>query len=403
MNGSFVVDGGDLASAVHYAARWLAGKPMIAAHGGLLFEVVGNTLTVSGFNENATARAFIETDDVDLPKSSFVVAGRLIDQLAATFGDQRVKFEREGSNVAVTVGRGRWTLPAMSEKDYPALPGAAELAGHVDGAALADAVQRVGAAASRDLTLSVPMCGILVQVDEEPEHAGTGRGLDGEWTLTLMATNRYRASQQSIPWVPDPDAAPIGESFLVLASTLLDAAGDFAGDDSVAVGWQEGLASLTTPTRSLVVNTLDKREFPAEGLGGILRSQPPDTVTVRTKGLDMPLRRVGLLLKRADSSTANAAKVIPMQVNLTEGLMTLVATPGSTGGGDEEIDVEYDGPDTSLILNADYLQTVMKTAPGERVTLAFRAGTTKPIIVSADGHPTWRHLLQPLRDLGGKQ
>lgn len=399
MRGSFTVAGAELAAAVHFASKWLVGKPMIAAHGGLLFEVGGNTLTVSGFNENATARARVETDDIGLPKSSFVVAGRLIDQLAATFGDQRVKFEGESTNVTVTVGRGRWTLPTMSEKDYPKLPGQAALAGHVGGAELTDAVQRVAAAASRDLTLSVPMCGILVQFDEELDVPDGGPG----YTLTLMATNRYRAAQQSVQWTPDPVAAPIGDSFLVLASILLDAAGDFVGGEDVAVGWQEGVASLTTSARSLVVNTIDKREFPAEGLGNILGSQPPDRVTVRTGDLDMPLRRVGLLLKRAESSTANAAKVIPMQVNLTKGLMTLVATPGSTGGGDEEIDVEYDGPDTSLILNADYLQTVMKTAPGEQVTLAFRAGTTKPIIISADGHPTWRHLLQPLRDLGGKQ
>jgi DNA polymerase III sliding clamp (beta) subunit (PCNA family) len=399
MNGSFTVAGGELAAAVHYTARWLVGKPTIPAHGGLLFEVSGNTLNIFGFNENATARASVETDDVDLPKHSFVVAGRLIDQLAATFGNQRVKFEREGSIVAVTVGRGRWTLPVMSAKDYPALPGQAALAGHVDGAALADAVRRVGAAASRDVTLKLAHCGILVQFDEELDVPEGGPG----HTLTLMATNRYRAAKQSVPWRPDPENAPIGEAMLILASVLGDAADAFAGPDEVAIGWENGVASMTTPWRSLVVRTLDARDFPAEGLAGILGTQPSDTVTLRAKDLDLPLRRLGVLLKRTGSTAENAAKVMPVQVTLTDGTLTLVAPLGTSGGGDEDIDVEYDGPATSLILNSEYLHTVMQTAPGEQVTLAFRAGTTKPIIISSDGHPTWRHLLQPLRNLGGEQ
>lgn len=397
MRGSFTVAGSELAAAVKYCARWLTTRPMIPAHGGLLFEVDGDRLNIFGFNENVTARATVEIDASDEPKGAFVVAGRLVDALAAALPKGPVRFEQDGPVVAVTAGRARYTLPAMSEKDYPALPGAAALAGHVDGDELADAVRRVGVAAKREAEKEIAFCGIHVQLDED-----YGFDAEGEqaYTLTLTATDRYRGAKQTIPWRPDAESAPIGDSFLVLASVLGEAVEAFAGAD-VALGVEGGVASLTSPARSLVVGTLDQRGFPAAGLAGILASEPPDLLTVRARDLTDPLKRIGLFIKRPEAAAAAAAHVLPVQIDLAENLLTLIAPQGSTGGGDEEIDVEYDGPPTSMILNATYLQAMLQSAPDETVTLAFRAGQTKPIIVSTPSHPTWRHLLQPLKDLGG--
>ena len=390
MKGSFTAPAGTLAAAVKYAARWIATKPVNPIHGGLMFEIpaFGDRLSIFGFNENATGRASIDVEGD--ATGAFVVSGRLLDQLVATFGDKPVTFEQHDSTIAVSTGRWRGTLPAMSEKDYPALPGQAPLAGYVDGAALADAVRRVGAAASRDLTKQISLCGVHVSFDEDTDFID---GEEGGYTLTLMATDTYHGARQSLLWTPDAERAPLGETTLILASLLVDGVESFVGRHPVELGWQEGVFSLTTPDRSLVVSTLSSEGrdgFPAAGLQPIFDRETTAAFTLRIKDLALPLKRASLLRSR---------EVDVVTLGLSENLMN-IGVAGDMNTGDEEIDVEYDGPETSLMLKSEVMQAALHTAPGDVVTMAFTPGTTKPIVVTSPENPAWRHILVPLRKMG---
>lgn len=397
MRRSFTVAGGELASAVKYTARWLDTKPVIPAHGGLLFEVDGDRLNLFGFNENVTARATVEIDAEGEPKGSFVVAGRLIDQLVATFPDKPITFEQVDSTVVISAGRFRATLPTMPESDYPALPGAAALAGHVDGSALADALHRVGSAASRDLTKQIEKCGIRVSFDEIPVRWYDENNQPGEgYTLTMSATDSIRAGRQSIYWEPaDPhryerDDAVLGEAFLALGATLVDAAESFANHPQVAIGREDGVVSLATPTRSLVVRTLDMAKFPQ--IDAIFDSPTEVSARIKIKNLTMPLKRANLL-KNSETRA--------VRLDFTANLVTVAAGLDSDTGGDEEADVEYSGPDASIWFRSDVLYSALASAPGESVDLAFTPAKfgerVRPAIVTSPTDETWRLIMVPLR------
>jgi DNA polymerase-3 subunit beta len=383
MNGSFKVGGKALAGAVKFAARWLATKPVIPAHGGLLFEVDGDRLSIFGFNENATAKATVEIDASDEPKGGFVVAGRLIDHLAATFGDRPVTIEQSGSNVTLKVGTFRTTLPVLSEQDYPALPGQAALAGYVNGDDLADAIRRVGGAASRDLTMQIALCGLHVSFDED------GTDHDGH-TLTFMATDTYRGARQQVRWEPDDEAAPFGEAFLTMAASMVDACDFFSGSTiPVALGWEDGVVSLTTPTRSLVLRTLKVEDFPAAGLAPIFNSSPSAAATLKVKDLTLPMKRAEVL--------RSASKSDAVTVRLTTNLLTIESERNETGEGDEEVAIAYNGPETSMSFKASVLIAALGSAPSDEVTLSFTPDTFKPAVITSAADPTWRHVLVPLR------
>lgn len=383
MNGSFTVAGAELAAAVKYTARWLTNRPVIPAHGGLLFEVGGNSLHIFGFNENVTARASVETDETELPRDRFVVAGRLMDQLAATFPDKPIRFEREEKSVAVIAPRFRGSLPLMSEKDYPSLPGRGPLAGYVDGAALADAVGRVGVAANRDVTVNLPLCGVWINFDRLATESDS-------CTLTLLTTDRYRAVMQVVPWLPDAGAR-LGGATLIYASALTDAVGAFAGHPKVEIGWEPGVFSLTTPARSLVVTgEFDKAKFPAERLQAILKTAPQVEASLSVKDIAVPLRQADLF--RADQSET-------VRLHFTADLVTVGADAEGRGAGDGEVDIAYDGPEVTLLLNSRYLHAALQSAPADRVSVGFTPGTKKPVFVTSPAAPSWRHMLQPLRAL----
>jgi len=389
MQKSFTVAAGQLAGAVKYTARWLVAKPVIPAHGGLLFEVDGDRLNIFGFNEDVTARATVEIDASEEPKGAFVVAGRLIDQLVATFPDKPITFEQVDSTIVVSAGRFRATLPTMPESDYPALPGAAALAGHVDGSTLADALHRVGTAASRDLTKQIEMCGIRVSFDPDPiafSDTESGETLPA-YTLTMSATDSIRAARQTIYWEADDEGGPIGETFLALGATLVDAAEAFANHPQVAIGWEDGVVSLTTPTRSLVVRTLDVAKFPH--LDAIFEAKTEVSARIRIKDLTMPLKRADLLKNRETNA---------VRLDFASDMVTIAAGLDSDTGGDEEADVEYDGPETSIWFRSDVLHSALASAPGEFVDLAFTSGmVVRPAVVTSPTDETWRLIMVPLR------
>lgn len=383
---AFTVPAGQLAPAVHYTARWLHAKPVVPAYGGILFEVVESALAISGFGENVTARAFLDLDSFEFGhEDAFVLSGRLLDGLVGTFPTKPVTFEREGSAVVVTCGSWRGTLPVMSANDYPPLPGTCTLAGHVDGDDLADAVQRVAVAASRDLTKEIPLAGLHIEFTEYER--------DGDPpVLTLTCTDRYRGARYALPWSPGHDAAPIGESSLPYAAVLNDAVDAFTGGE-VAVGWEGHALSLATPTRSLVMRVMGKQEmngFPAAGMQAMCFRPTLASARLRVADLAQPLKTAKQLVNREFE-----------RVRLTFRHDTLIVTAAQdeVGQGDEEIAISYEGEDTQMLVKLPLFQSALSTAPGDVVDLAFDPGGFKPAIITAPADPAWRFIVSPLREM----
>lgn len=388
MNGKFTAPARALPSAVKFAAKWVEAKPNVPIYGGLMFRVARGSLTIAGMNENVTARASVPVEgDAD---GAFVVAGRLIDQLAATFADKPVTFEQHDSIVTVTCGSWRGTLPAMSEDDYPTLPQQAMLAGTVDGQTLADAVHRIAGATARNSDRGAAFMGLHVSFDDEtPEGVAAG---DGAGSLTMTATDGYRATRQSIAWTPDPDGAPIGESALPLAASIADAVDGFVGLDPVAIGYDAGsrgaVLSLTTPARSIVVRTLGD---PFPDTRGFFAAQPVHVATVRRADLILPLKRAGVL---------DSGDYPTVTLRFSPDLISLAAGMAERGDGEDEVEgVTYDGPEFSIVLQSALFTAAISSAPGDSVTLGLTpsTGKPKPVIIISDADPTWRHILMPIR------
>lgn len=379
----FTVPAVELASAVKYAARQLDVKPVNPIHGGLLFEVAGDWLTVSGHGENATARAVATVGDVEGEPGAFLVAGRLIAALAETFPSGDVTIEVGEVAVAVSSGRFRATMPTMPRRDYPKLPEEAPLVGYINGGLLADAVSRVGSTASTDREGRQSLLGIHLSFGE---HVGD--------PLVLIATDTYRASRQAVKWADEWEGPASGRTALVLASVLTDAIGAFGGAEDVAVGWGPGGFSLSTATRALMTRVHDEKDFPAVQLSPIFDMETSATAVLDTKTLAQPLKRSGLLRK-----DDNPKQIPQVTLRFSEDLVTVV-TEGMNAA-DDEVDITYDGPETSMTVRTAPLLGGLSLAPGEAAEMHFNPGTTKPVIFTSPADPSWRYMLVPLRPTGG--
>jgi DNA polymerase III sliding clamp (beta) subunit (PCNA family) len=375
VNGSFVVDGAALKTAVKYAARQIAGRPVTPIHACLRCTVNGEVLAVAGLNENTTAVAEAVVDNHAGVSGSFVVAGRLLSALVDTFPAGPVRVEQGGGPaVAMTAGRTAVTLPLMPVRDFPELAVPAAPIGSVDAVVFADAVKRVGVAAERD-------------TDKPPALRSVHLRFDPGGSLTVSATDRYQAGRQVVDWSPGPQA---GGSCLVFAAGLLDAVAEMSG--TLEVGLSGGRFSMRDDRRTLVSRTVDMSTFPAPQLDQGFAADLSATAIVSAAALGEPLRTL-----RSFHDDKNTMK---LRVEFAPGEMR-VSVAGQSGGGASVVDVDYNGPAAVMFVNAGRLQGAVGVAADDKVRLLFEPGSYKPIMVMLPGVESWRHLVMPIRDLGG--
>src|SRR5664280_917375 len=113
----FRMDREALADAVAWTARSLPSRPTVPALAGLLLTVDGDTLTVSGFDYEVSARAEMAIDAGD--SGAALVSGRLLAEITRSLPAQPVQFATEGTRVVLTCGATRFALPTLPVDDYP--------------------------------------------------------------------------------------------------------------------------------------------------------------------------------------------------------------------------------------------------------------------------------------------
>lgn len=364
-------------AAVGWAAKWIAGKPVVPVHAGLSLTVLGQQLRIGAFSENVTAHAVVDAGVIsaDGPHTA-IVSGRLLDALVGACDAKKpitLSGNDDGTEITLTSGRFVATMPAMSEDDYPALPGALPAVATVSGAAFAEAVARVGVASGK-----------------EDAKAGVARamrlGLNPDGTLELIASDSIRVATCSVRAVViDADAIGGGIGATPLGATLIGAAASFDGPDDIEIGYDGNVLSLTSPTRSMTVRLL-KVEYPLEVFRGFFGIEQAETMTIEPAELAGPLKRASIV----------RGKDGPVRVTVSAGTLAIAAAEAETRNGSAEpIDVDYAGDGIEMGFNPDFFADALHSAPGPKVTVGFTA-PRKPITVTCADDPTWRHILVPV-------
>jgi DNA polymerase-3 subunit beta len=109
-----------LADAVAWTARSLPPRPSVPVLAGILLEVDGSQLSVSGFDYEVSARAEV---DVQATESGRVlVPGRLLAEITRALPPHPVDVVADGPRLAISCGNAKFSLPTLPAEDYPSLP-----------------------------------------------------------------------------------------------------------------------------------------------------------------------------------------------------------------------------------------------------------------------------------------
>jgi DNA polymerase-3 subunit beta len=252
-----------------------------------------------------------------------------------------------------------------------------ESAGLVDAGTFAHAVAQVAVAAGRDDTI--------------PMLTGVRLELEGS-TLSLLATDRYRAAVREIAWRPGGDAVSL--QALVPARTLADTAktlGPLGGDVTVALsrgGVGEGMIGFAGGPRRTTSRLLDP-DFPK--IRSLFPEQHNARARVSVAALAEVVKRVALV---ADRTT-------PVRLSFAEGELVVEAGGSEDARASEALECEFTGEALTVAFNPNYLLDGLGVLDTPTLLISF-VTAMKPAVISPagdDGEPVpgYRYLIMPMR------
>jgi DNA polymerase-3 subunit beta len=99
------------------------------------------------------------------------------------------------------------------------------------------------------------------------------------------------------------------------------------------------------------------------------------------------LRRVALL-------SAERSRAVKLEVG--EGKLTISSSSPDLGDAQEELDVDYAGPETTIGFNAKYLLDCLGALAAKEIQVAFRDGD-KPVEIRPSDDPDSLAVVMPMR------
>ena len=375
----FRIERDAFADAVAWTARGLPNRPSVPVLAGLLIETTPQGLSLSGFDYETSAQATVSAEVAD--EGRVLVSGRLLADICRSLPNRGVEVTLDGTKVAVVCGTARFSLQTMPVDDYPTLPTMPTSSGTVRADEFSGAVAQAVSAAGRD-----DMLPLLTGVRMEIEGA----------TISLMATDRFRASLRELTWRPERSDA--SASALVPARVLADTAKALTSGSEVSVALSssgsgdgligfEGVAgngSRRTTTRLL------EGEFPR--VRQLFSAESQTVAWLETAALVDSVKRVSLVAERNT----------PVRLTFSEQQVVLEAGSGDEAQASESVAAQVDGADISIGFNPHYLLDGLSVISTPSVHLAFTQHTRPAALAGAteagaDPDLGFRYLLMPVR------
>ncbi|WP_231557945.1 DNA polymerase III subunit beta [Modestobacter caceresii] len=374
-----------LAEAVAWTARSLPPRPSVPVLAGILLEVEGGQLAVSGFDYEVSARSEVDVQSTEAGRA--LVPGRLLAEITRALPPHPVDVVAEGARLAISCGNAKFSLPTLPVEDYPSLPSMPSTAGVVDSDAFAEAVGQVAVAAGRDDTLPM-LTGVRLEIEDD--------------LVTLAATDRYRLAVREFAWRPETPG--LSAAVLVPARTLADAAKTLTSGPEVVLslasgGSGEGILGMSGKDRRTTTRLLDA-EFVK--YRAIMPSESSSFATLPVGLFTDAAKRVALVAERGT----------PLRCEFTPGQVTLRA--GGTddeGQAEERCDVEFDGEPLTIGFNPTFLLDGLAAVHTDRARMDFTTAL-KPAVLSGVDEPSagdedngrpaeragsYRYLIMPVR------
>lgn len=350
----------DLADVLARAGRAVGTRSPLPILQGILCEVSGGTLTVTGTDNEVTVRTYLDVEVGEEGRT--VIPAKLAAEAVRKLPYGAVTLAASDGEVEITGGGPRFKLRAMPVDDYPKITDTAiENAIEVDGSQLIEALGQAGIAASTD--------------DARPTLTGVLFEGEGDH-LRLVATDSYRLS------VRDVEGVATEGSKLVPYRALRELGRTIgAGPMTVALGERE--ASFVTSQGRLTVRIIDA-VFP--NYKQLLPEDHANRLIVDK----------GAFLEAVGRAALVAEDHIPVRLAMHAGGVELSVIRQEVGEATELLEGEYTGDDMTIAFNTRYLTDGLNAVADEKVVVET-SDPLKPGLLLGAEKRDFQYLLMPVR------
>lgn len=365
-----------IGSAGRAAASRSGALPILS---GLLVSTVGDRVELAGSDLELTIRvsAPAECDD----SGAAVLPARLFGDIVRALEPGAVSVDVGEEEARITSGRSQFSLRVLPADDFPRLSEVAGSGVRMDAAALAEALRQVISAASRDDARPI-LTGVLLVAE------GSG--------LRLVATDSYRLAVRDLPGetvlaAALSGAAAEGRHVLVPAKALgevqrLLGSGEREGAGAqVEVSFSDRDACFNTG-RAQVSTRLIEGQFP--NYQQLIPAGYSNRLTVPRETFIEAVKRVRLIGRDRDNA--------PVRLAMSLAGLELTAIVHDVGQAQEVLDAKYEGAETTVAFNPDFLLDGLQAIASEEVVVET-LDISKPAIVRAAEGGDFLYLLMPVR------
>lgn len=351
----------DLGDVFTRANRAVGARAALPVLQGLLCEVSGSNLRVTGSDLEMTVRTQAEVEVME--EGRVLLPGKLLENAVRRMPAGQVTISAS-DNDAEILGKGpRFSVRPLSIDDYPTLDDNEIDGTDVDGDALAGAIAQVTVAASGDAARPI-LTGVLFEATD-----------DG---VRLVATDSYRLAVRDLPGVG------LGGAGLITARGLRELPRT-VGASKVKVGLDSREGVFSSERGSLRLRMIEGT-FPK--YRSLLPESYPNQITVEKEALLEALGRVALV----------AEDHIPVRLTLRDGGIEIAVTRQDVGAETEHLPGEYSGEaeDVLIAFNPRYLADGVGAVTGDTIRMRVIDGL-KPSVIDTPDDPDFIYLLMPVR------
>ncbi len=357
----------ELVSKLSVVSRAVSTRAATQALSGILLSASEAEVTLAATDGEMGLRMAMDAD-VAMPGAA-LLPGRLLAELARSLGDSDVELELRESerDVEIRSGGSSFHLRVLPSEDFPTLPEQDAEPLKIPASALAETVELVAPAASRDDMRPV-LTGVLVSAAERE--------------MTMVATDSYRLAVKRT----ELESAIGGELEANIPAKALRELGRLVAGgelDEVAVSLLSNQAVFQAGPTLLNTRLIDG-QFP--NFRQLLpESYEHDVRLPRAEFLEV-VRRVSQLAQR------NA----PLRLAFSAGELTVSASTPDVGDAEESMPAAFEGEALEIGFNPEFLRDGIETVGGDEVLLRL-ISPLRPGLLQPVDNEDFRYLVMPIR------
>jgi DNA polymerase-3 subunit beta len=358
----------NLHTGLQLAGRAVSARSTLPSLGGIQVEATDDGVTLRATDMEMGLTLTLADANVETAGSALLPGRLLVDVVRSLpTGEVSIAQRPEPRDVEITAGGARFHLRTLAAEDFPRLPEFEGAAATLPAVPLAETIERVARAASRDEVRPI-LTGVLITAEDT--------------TLTMVATDSYRLSVKHTTLA---EAVAERLEANIPARALRELARIIGQDapESVEISLSRNQVVFRTDGVTLS-SRLIEGQFPS------WRQLIPETFEHEVR-----LPR-GEFLEIARRISQLAQRNAPLRLAFAEGELTVAAETPEIGDASEAIPAPYSGEPLEIAFNPQFLVEGIESIEEDEVAVKL-SSPLRPGLLVPVGSEDYSYLVMPIR------